>query len=53
LFGDAIPGDRKEVWRLVFDYIEVFYNRKRLHSSPGYTTSAEKRELAFEEANVA
>lgn len=28
-----------------FDYIEVFYNRKRLHSKSGYKTPAEVEEL--------
>jgi transposase InsO family protein len=27
----------------VFDYIEVFYNRQRLYSAPGYRTPAEAR----------
>ncbi len=27
---------REEARRSIFEYIEVFYNRKRLHSSIGY-----------------
>jgi transposase-like protein len=27
---------REEAWQSIFEYIEVFYNRKRLHSSLGY-----------------
>jgi transposase InsO family protein len=32
---------RAQVRRAVFDYIEVFYNQKRLHSSLGYLSPAE------------
>ena len=32
---------RAQVRHAVFDYIEVFYNRQRLHSSLGYLTPAE------------
>ena len=32
---------RTQVRRAVFDYIEVFFNRRRLHSSLGYLTPAE------------
>src|SRR5947208_16534950 len=32
---------REEAKAAVFDYIEVFYNRQRLHSSLGYRTPAE------------
>ena len=32
------------VRELIFDYIEVFYNRKRLHSKLGYKTPAEVEE---------
>ena len=39
---------RTQVRRAVFDYIEVFYNRIRLHSALGYVSPAE-----FELAQVA
>jgi putative transposase len=34
---------REEAKAAVFDYIEVFYNRQRLHSAIGYRTPAEAR----------
>ena len=34
---------RAEARTAVFEYIEVFYNRQRLHSSLGYRTPAEAR----------
>ncbi len=34
---------RDEARAAVFDYVEVFYNRQRLHSAPGYRTPAEAR----------
>jgi putative transposase len=34
---------RAEAKAAVFDYIEVFYNRQRLHSAVGYRTPAEAR----------
>ena len=34
---------RAEAKAAVFDYIEVFYNRQRLHSVLGYRTPAEAR----------
>lgn len=39
-------ADETQVRRAVFDYIEVFYNRQRLHSALGYRTPAD-----FEAAN--
>ena len=40
--------------RAIFEYVEVFYNRQRLHSSLGYLTSADyedqQRELRTERA---
>ena len=32
---------REEARRDIFEYIEVFYNRQRLHSSLGYKSPAE------------
>jgi putative transposase len=36
-------GTREEAKVAVFDYIEVFYNRQRLHSAVGYRTPVEAR----------
>jgi len=36
LFNDYIPKTRAEAQRMIFEYIETFYNRRRLHSSLGY-----------------
>jgi len=36
LFADYIPKTRIEAQRMIFEYIETFYNRRRLHSSLGY-----------------
>ena len=35
-FGDYVPETRREAKRMLFDYIEVFYNRQRAHSALGY-----------------
>ena len=43
--SDKIPfRTRDEARREVFDYIEVFYNRKRRHSTLGYVSPAEYEE---------
>jgi putative transposase len=39
-YRQAFPG-RARARFAVADYIEVFYNRKRLHSALGYRTPAE------------
>jgi transposase InsO family protein len=39
---------REEAKAAVFDYIEIFYNRQRLHSAIGYRTPAEARRASME-----
>jgi transposase InsO family protein len=53
LFGNRIPEDIHQVRRMLFSYIESFYNRRRLHSSLGYITPAEKERLAHKITKVA
>jgi len=36
LFDGYVPATRAEAQRMIFEYIETFYNRRRLHSSLGY-----------------
>jgi putative transposase len=36
----------EEAKAAVFEYIEIFYNRDRLHSSNGYMSPSQKREAA-------
>jgi putative transposase len=49
---EAIHGEkfvtREEAKKHVFEYIDVYYNRKRLHSKLGYLSP-----IAFEEKQVA
>ena len=41
LCGDRAFESPAEARRAIFEYVEVFYNRKRLHSSLGYCTPQE------------
>ena len=41
LFGDTIYPTRAQARSAIFEYIEIFYNRQRLHSSLGYRTPEE------------
>jgi putative transposase len=36
---------RRETQRDIFEYIEIFYNRERLHSSLGYCSPEEYEQL--------
>ncbi len=45
---DRVFISRKEASSAIFEYIEVFYNRQRLHSSLGYLSPEQ-----FEQRNVA
>jgi transposase InsO family protein len=40
-FGDYLPATRSEAKSMLFDYIEVFYNRQRSHSALGYLSPAQ------------
>jgi len=40
-FGREVYRSRKEAKEAIFEYIEVFYNRKRKHSSLGYLSPFE------------
>lgn len=45
LASPKIPATRKAAMAMVFEYIEVYYNRRRPHSSPGYKTPEEYERL--------
>ena len=46
-FHDQIPLNRDHAQALLFDYIETFYNSKRLHSSLGYLSPLEFEKQFF------
>ena len=47
-FRSGIPATRQEAKQKLFAYIEVFYNRKRLHSSLGYQSPVEFEDFYFQ-----
>jgi putative transposase len=50
LIGDRIFETREQAHREIFEYIEVFYNRQRLHSYLGYLTPVEFEMISGREA---
>lgn len=46
-FRDGLPATRQEARQRIFVYIEIFYNRKRLHSALGYCSPAEFEQNYF------
>ena len=42
---DQVPVDIHDVQHQLFEYIESFYNRHRLHSTLDYITPDEKQQL--------
>jgi transposase InsO family protein len=46
-------ADQQQAATTVFEYIEIWYNRKRLHSSLGYRTPAQMEQLLNQYALVA
>jgi len=39
---------REEATRIIFDYIEIFYNKKRLHSHLGYMSPDDYEKTWYE-----
>jgi transposase InsO family protein len=52
LVHEADFATHEQAWAAIFEYIEVFYNRKRRHSSLGYVSPVDF-ELATQPAKLA
>jgi len=50
LIRSKIYRSREEARRAIFEYVEIFYNRKRLHSYLGYMTPTEYEELEMQKS---
>jgi putative transposase len=48
-FQNRIPKNRAQAQAILFDYIETFYNPKRLHSSLGYLSPLEFENLLHQQ----
>jgi putative transposase len=48
-FQNRIPNNRAQAQAMLFDYIETFYNPKRLHSSLGYRSPLEFENLSHQQ----
>lgn len=44
LLADRVPANIAELQRMLFPYIEGYFNRRRLHSSLGYITPMEREQ---------
>lgn len=51
-FQNSIPKNRAEARAMLFDYIETFYNPKRLHSALGYLSPMEFEKRFIDELNL-
>jgi transposase InsO family protein len=52
-FGNQIPQNRIHAQRMLFDYIETFYNSKRIHSSLEYQSPKEFEQAYWKERTLA
>lgn len=51
-FQEKIPKNRAEARAMLFDYIETFYNPKRIHSALGYLSPLEFENFLNDELNL-
>jgi len=51
-FQNRIPKNHAEAHTMLFDYIETFYNPKRLHSALGYLSPLEFEKLLNNQINL-
>lgn len=50
LFGAYVPATKTEARRMIFEYIELYYNRRRKHSALGYQSPVDfETNFSYEE----